>query len=57
MTRKFTRKEIEQTKREKMKQVKVRYKEADCGTPAMLDEMILEEEYRRMLRENGFERD
>jgi len=27
------------------------------GTPAMLDEMILEEEYRRMLRENGFERD
>jgi len=57
MTQKRTRKEIEQTKREKIKQVKVRYKGADCGTPAMLDEMIIEEEYRRMLWENGFERD
>ena len=55
MTQKLTRKEIEKIRKERLLQMRERYKGADCGTPALWEEFQIDEDYRKMLWENGVE--
>jgi len=55
MNLKLTRKEIKKIRNERLRQLQERYKGADCGTPALCEKFQIEEDFKRMLWENGVE--